>query len=63
MAVTGDELKLTGEECARRWATRVSSSYAWKAEGDSLRLTVVKHGCADKVAETILSAEPWKRSG
>jgi hypothetical protein len=41
----------------------VSSSYTWKAEGDSLRLTAVKHGCADKVAETILSAEPWKRSG
>ena len=30
----------------------VSSSYTWKAEGDGLRLTAVKHGCADKVAET-----------
>jgi hypothetical protein len=39
------------------------ASYTWKAEGESLRLTAVKHGCADKVAKTILSAEPWKRSG
>jgi hypothetical protein len=64
MAVTGDELKLSGEECAQKTGdTIVSSSYTWKAEGDSLRLSVVKHGCDDKVAETILSAEPWKRSG
>lgn len=64
MAVTGDLLKLTGEECAQTMSgSPVSSSYTWKAEGGSLRLTAVKHGCADKVAETILSAEPWKRSG
>jgi hypothetical protein len=64
MAVTGDKLELSGEECAQTVGDSiVSSSYTWKAEGDSLRLTAVKHGCADKVAETILSAEPWKRSG
>jgi hypothetical protein len=64
MAVTGDKLELTGEECAQTMGDSiVSSSYTWKAEGDTLRLTAVKHGCADKVAETILSAEPWKRSG
>src|SRR3954447_1154822 len=64
MAVTGDKLAVTGEECAETMGDSiVSSSYTWKAEGDSLRLTAVKHGCADKVAETILSAEPWKRSG
>jgi hypothetical protein len=64
MAATGDVLKLTGEECAQKSGdTIVSSSYRWKREGDSLRLTVVQHGCADKVAETILTAEPWKRSG
>lgn len=64
MAVTGDELKLSGEECAQKTGDSiVSSSYTWKAEGDSLRLTAVKHGCDDKVAETILTAEPWKRTG
>jgi len=64
MAVTGDKLELTGEECAQTMGDSiVSSSYTWKAEGDRLRLTAVKHGCADKVAETILSAEPWKRAG
>jgi hypothetical protein len=64
MAVTGDKLELTGEECAQTMGDSiVSSSYTWKAEGDHLRLTAVKHGCADKVAETILSAEPWKRAG
>jgi hypothetical protein len=64
MAVTGDKLELTGEECAQTMGDSiVSSSYTWKAEGDRLRLTAVKHGCADKVAETILSSEPWKRAG
>src|SRR3954451_1746534 len=64
MAVTGDQLELTGEECAQTMGDSiVTSSYTWKAEGDSLRLTAVKRGCADKVSETILSAEPWKRSG
>ena len=63
LAVAGDQLKLTREECAPAGDKLVSSSYTWKAEGDSLRLTAVKHGCADKVAETILSAEPWKRTG
>lgn len=64
MAVSGDKLELSGEECAQTMGDSiVSSSYMWKAEGDALRLTAVKHGCADKVAETILSAEPWKRSG
>jgi hypothetical protein len=64
MAATGDKLELSGEECAQTMGDSiVSSSYTWKAEGDTLRLTAVKRGCADKVAETILSAEPWKRSG
>jgi hypothetical protein len=64
MAATGDSLKLTGEECAQQTGdTIVSSAYRWQREGDGLRLTAVQHGCADKVAETILTAEPWKRSG
>ena len=63
MAVTGDKLELTGGVRETMGDSIVSSSYTWKAEGDGLRLTAVKHGCADKVAETILSAEPWKRSG
>lgn len=58
------DVELSGEECAQKTGDSiVSSSYTWKADGDTLRLTAVKHGCADKVAETILGAEPWKRSG
>ena len=64
MAATGAVLKLTGEECAQETGdTIVSSSYSWKREGDDLRFTAVQHGCKDRVAETILTAEPWKRSG
>jgi hypothetical protein len=64
LAVAGDVLTLTGQECAQQTGYKiVSSSYRWKVEGDSLRLTPLKHGCEDKVAETILSAEPWKRAG
>jgi hypothetical protein len=39
----------------------VTSAYRWKLEGRALTLTTVKEGCPDKVAETILTSEPWKK--
>jgi hypothetical protein len=37
------------------------SAYRWQLQGNTLRLTLTKTGCPDKVAQTILASEPWKR--
>ncbi len=65
MAVSGDTIKLTGQECEKAGGGYkiVSSTYRWKLDGPGLRLTAVATACPDKIAETILSSEPWKRSG
>jgi len=62
---TGDELRLSDEECASPSGgdTFVKSTYRWKLLGTTLRLTTVKSGCPDKVAETILTAHALRRSG
>jgi len=64
LSVAGNTLTLTGQECAQASGGYkiVSSSYTWKLDGKTLRLTTAKPGCPDKVAETILTSEPWKQS-
>jgi hypothetical protein len=63
LSVSGDTLNLTHEECAKASGYAfVSSAYRWQLQGKTLRLTVTKPGCPDKVAATILASEPWKRS-
>jgi hypothetical protein len=39
----------------------VTSTYGWKLDGNMLRLTTLKKGCPDKVAQTILTSQPWKK--
>jgi len=65
LEVVGDELRLSDEECASPSGgdTFVKSTYRWKLLGTTLRLTTVKSGCPDKVAETILTAHALRRSG
>jgi hypothetical protein len=64
-SVAGDTLTLKDEECAPSepggTETLVTSAYRWKLDGRVLRLTMGKGGCPDKVAETILTSEPWKQ--
>jgi hypothetical protein len=60
--VVEQRILLHGEECAVASAP-VESEYTWKRSGKTLRFTAVKNGCKDKVALTLLTAEPWtKRS-
>jgi hypothetical protein len=65
LSVSGDTLTLSDEECAPSEPsgkyTFVTSSYRWKLGGTTLRLTAVKKGCPDEVAETILTSRPWKK--
>ena len=61
LGVAGDRIVLHGEACSA--GAPVESTYSWRRTGAALRLTVVKNGCADKVAQTLLTAHPWaKRS-
>ena len=66
LSVSGDTLTLSREECAPTDPsgkyTLVNSAYRYELDGDMLRLTTVKPGCPDKVAQTILTAGPLKRS-
>jgi hypothetical protein len=65
LSVSGDTLTLSDEECAPSKPsgkeTLVTSRYRWKLEGKTLTFTTLKAGCPDKVAETILTSEPWKK--
>jgi hypothetical protein len=65
LSVSADTLTLSREECAPSDPggeyTFVTSAYRWRLDGTSLRLTTLKNGCPDKVAETILTSHPWKK--
>ncbi len=65
LSVSADTLTLSKEECAPSdpsgQYTLVTSAYRWKLDGTSLRLTTLKKGCPDKVAQTILTSHPWKK--
>jgi hypothetical protein len=65
LSVSGDTLTLSDEECAPSKPsgkeTLVTSRYRWKLKGRALTLTTLKAGCPDKVAETILTSQPWKK--
>ena len=62
--VSGNELKLLHEECAASGIEQFfDNTYSYEIQGDSLRITTVSNQCADRVAEVILTSEPWKKSG
>lgn len=65
LSTSAGTLTLNNEECAASdpggQYTLVTSSYRWKLTGRTLRLTIVKTGCPDRVAERILTARPWKK--
>jgi len=65
LSVSGDTLTLSNEECAPSdpggSLTFVTSTFRWKLDGETLRLTTVKKGCPDKVAETILTSQPLRK--
>jgi hypothetical protein len=62
LSVSGDTLNLSKEFCTTPGQTFATSAYRWQLQGNTLRLTLTKPGCPDKVAQTILASEPWHSS-
>ncbi len=60
LGVIGNRILLHNEECAAGPAL-VESEYTWQRSANTLRFRVVKNGCKDKVALTLLTAEPWSK--
>lgn len=64
LEVAGDRLKLLQEECAAGGDTQFfDNEYSYEVQGDTLTISVVMNQCADRVAETILTSEPWNKAG
>jgi hypothetical protein len=54
---------LEHEECAAPGGeSSYNNKYRYTVSGQMLRFTTIANGCADKVAETILTSRPWQRS-
>jgi hypothetical protein len=64
LEVAGDRLKLLQEECAAGGDIQFfDNEYSYEVQGDTLTINVVTNQCADRVAETILTSEPWNKAG
>ena len=54
---------LEHEECAAPGGeSSYNNKYRYTVSGDTLRFTTIANGCADNVAETILTSRAWRRS-
>jgi hypothetical protein len=64
LQVQGNELKLLQEECAASGDVQFfDNTYSYQVQDGTLRITTVDNQCADRVAETILTSEPWTKQG
>ncbi len=62
LEVRGDRLLLKQEECAAGGEiTFYDNEYAYEVRGETLKITTVSNQCADHVAETILTSQPWRK--
>jgi hypothetical protein len=61
--VKDDVILLHREECGAGGKPFYENAYRYELSGKTLTLTKVKNGCADKVAETILTSEGWTKQG
>ena len=62
LTVDGDVLQLNDEECAQPSGyVFYDNEYRWELSGSTLTLTTVKNDCPDRVAETILTSQPWTK--
>lgn len=60
--VKGDTITLVHEECAAGGTENFyDNQYRFTKSGNTLKFTTVKNQCPDKIAETILTKEPWKQ--
>ena len=60
--VKDDVILLHREECGAGGKPFYENAYRYELSGKTLTLTKVKNGCADKVAETILTSEGWTKA-
>jgi hypothetical protein len=64
LAVNSDTIVLKQEECAAGGTTRFYDNvYRFSESGKILRFTKVRNSCSDRVAETVLTAGPWTKTG
>ena len=64
LKVDGDRFLLEQEECAAGpdgSTAFYDNEYSWTLEGSTLTLATVKNDCPDRVAETILTSQPWTK--
>ncbi len=62
LEVRGGRLLLKREECAAGGEiTFYDNEYAYEVRGETLKVTTVSNQCADHVAETILTSQPWRK--
>ena len=62
LTIDGDVLKLKDEECAQTTGYAFyDNEYRFELSGVTLTLTTVKNDCPDRVAETILTSNPWTK--
>ena len=62
LTVDGDRLLLEDEECAEGTGYAFyDNEYNWELTGSTLTLSTVKNDCRDRVAETILTSQPWTK--
>jgi len=59
--VKGNVVLLHREECGAGAKPFYDNSYRYRLSGDTLTFTKVTNHCPDKVAETILTSEPWTK--
>ena len=63
LEVEDDRLLLKQEECAAGGTTKFyDNEYAYKVSGETLTITTVSNQCADRVAETILTSQSWRKA-
>lgn len=62
LRVEGDHLFLDKEECFENGSyVFYDNEYRWTLDGSTLTLATVKNDCPDRVAETILTSQPWTK--
>ena len=62
LAVDGDRFLLEDEECAQETGyVFYDNEYSWTLEGSTLTIATVKNDCPDRVAQTILTSNPWTK--
>jgi hypothetical protein len=61
--VQGDRILLHREICEAGGSTRFyENAYRWQVSGRRLTFTTVTNRCPDRVAVTLLTANPWTRA-